>query len=177
MDKELLNNYCETGHSAHKIARLEGCSQSTVSRWLRFFGLTRFKPAPKKICVFCKTPLKKGESKFCSNKCQGALKKQVFLQGVSDGTLLLNPHNPQQIRRYILETREYRCVLCKLSEWNSVKIPLVVDHIDGNYMNCSQSNLRLICPNCDALLPTHKGKNRGSGRHSRRARYADKKSY
>ena len=46
----------------------------------------------------------------------------------------------------------------------SAQIPLIVDHIDGNYRNILDTNLRLICPNCDAQLSTYKGRNRGRGR-------------
>ena len=45
----------------------------------------------------------------------------------------------------------------------SAQIPLIVDHIDGNYRNILDTNLRLICPNCDAQLSTYKGRNRGRG--------------
>jgi len=38
-------------------------------------------------------------------------------------------------------------------------------------------NLRLVCGNCDMLLPTYKSKNKGNGRHNRRKRYAEGKSY
>ncbi|WIM86214.1 hypothetical protein PT015_14985 [Candidatus Mycobacterium wuenschmannii] len=40
-----------------------------------------------------------------------------------------------------------------------------------------RENLRLICPNCDSQLPTYKARNRGSGRHYRRQRYANGQSY
>ena len=53
----------------------------------------------------------------------------------------------------------------------------VLDHIDGNSENNWRSNLRLVCPNCDSQLPTYKAKNKGSGRHVRRTRYAEGKSY
>ena len=42
--------------------------------------------------------------------------------------------------------------------------------------NNNLDNLRLICPNCDALLPTFAGRNRGNGRVYRRLRYAEGKS-
>ena len=56
-------------------------------------------------------------------------------------------------------------------------MPLVLDHIDGHASNWRLKNLRLVCHNCDAQLPTYKGKNRGNGRHLRRERYAAGKSF
>jgi len=60
------------------------------------------------------------------------------------------------------------CELCRNETWNSFPIPLVCDHIDGNSENTDLSNFRNICPNCDALLPTYKGRNKGNGRIARR---------
>ncbi len=59
--------------------------------------------------------------------------------------------------------------MCGWSKVNpkSKQVPLVADHIDGNWRNNSENNLRLICPNCDALSPTYAGLNRGHGRRNR----------
>ncbi len=41
----------------------------------------------------------------------------------------------------------------------------------------NEENLSLICSNCDANLPTYKSKNKGNGRHYRRIKYKEGKSY
>ena len=46
-------------------------------------------------------------------------------------------------------------------------IPLEIEHIDGNYLNNSEENLILLCPNCHSLTATYKGANK-NGRKSRR---------
>lgn len=50
----------------------------------------------------------------------------------------------------------YKCsgTGCGISDWNNAPITLDVDHIDGNYLNCLQENLRFLCPNCHRQTPT-----------------------
>lgn len=46
-------------------------------------------------------------------------------------------------------------------EWNGQALPLILDHINGVNRDNRPENLRYLCPNCDALLDTRSGKNRG----------------
>jgi len=55
---------------------------------------------------------------------------------------------------------ELECSCCKLSEWQGQQIPIEIDHINGIHTDNRIENLRFICPNCHALTPTYKGKNR-----------------
>ena len=55
---------------------------------------------------------------------------------------------------------EHKCSNCNQSEWLDKPIPLELGHIDGDYSNNNLSNLRLLCPNCHALTPTYRGKNK-----------------
>ena len=73
------------------------------------------------------------------------------------------------IKRYLRRKFGDRCCLCGWSEVNlkTGKVPLVADHIDGNWRNNSEINLRLLCPNCDALTPTYAALNKGNGRENR----------
>lgn len=70
----------------------------------------------------------------------------------------------KRVRTYLINKYGHKCQICGLTEWMGVRIPLVCDHIDGSAKNCELKNFRIICNNCDSILPTYKGKNRGNGR-------------
>jgi hypothetical protein len=82
------------------------------------------------------------------------------------------------IRQYLADAQSQCCAICGgANVWLDLPLALVLDHIDGNPTNNRRENLRLVCPNCDSQLATFKSRNRGNGRHSRRQRYADGKSF
>jgi len=124
-------------------------------------------------CIQCGKRLKKNASKYCSARCMGIERKKETKNKIENGEYVYH----QSIKKYLIEKRLHKCEICGNTEWRGSLIPIVMDHIDGNSENNDLLNLRLVCANCDAQLPTYKSKNKGNGRHARRKRYAAGKSY
>ena len=52
------------------------------------------------------------------------------------------------------------CELCGLGElWMGQPISLILDHVNGVHDDNRLANLRIVCPNCAATLPTHCARN------------------
>jgi 5-methylcytosine-specific restriction endonuclease McrA len=74
-----------------------------------------------------------------------------------------------QVRRYLFEKYDSKCMVCKWGETNlfTKKTPLQIHHIDGNAQNCKEENLMLLCPNCHALTNNYGSRNKASVRTHR----------
>ena len=55
---------------------------------------------------------------------------------------------------------ERKCYKCEMTKWLNQLIPLELDHINGENFDNRIENLTLLCPNCHALTPTYRGKNK-----------------
>ena len=63
-------------------------------------------------------------------------------------------------RLFAAGLKEPRCELCGWAERApDGRIPVELDHISGDTNDNRLVNLRIVCPNCHALQPTHRGLN------------------
>jgi len=63
-------------------------------------------------------------------------------------------HLKERLFKEGLKKRE--CELCGQDEfWFGSKMALILDHINGVNNDNRFKNLRIVCPNCNATLPTH----------------------
>ncbi|HEX3671522.1 MAG TPA: HNH endonuclease [Candidatus Cybelea sp.] len=76
---------------------------------------------------------------------------------------------PHFLARVLRDYYGERCLRCGWSKRHpkTGKVPIEVEHIDGNWQNSRLTNLTLLCPNCHALTLTYRGLNRGRGREYR----------
>lgn len=132
-------------------------------------------PNPKKQrrpCPICNKEPARSYYKYCSNACQMEYQYRAIIEKWKRGEISgLNSMGvvSTSVKKYLRIKFGNKCCLCGWSEINPTTgvAPLVADHIDGNWRNNKEENLRLLCPNCDALTPTFSALNKGNGRANR----------
>lgn len=149
-------------------------SESTVASEKRKLAL---EGANRNANSWC---FEKNKIASCGNCFQSCKAKSRFKLRIKEaleiGTV---PSSYQLCKKMIAEVRGFKCEMidCLISEWKNQPVLLILDHIDGNSNNHSWSNLRTVCSNCDAQLPTYKARNKKSARAYRRERYAQGLTY
>jgi len=122
-------------------------------------------------CLNCKKEID-NRNKYCSNLCQKEFEYKEYIDKWKNnkvsglkGEYQISNH----IKTYLFNKYKNKCAKCGWGETNQYtnKIPLEVEHIDGNYKNNLEENLILLCPNCHSLTATYKGANLNKGRKSR----------
>jgi hypothetical protein len=131
--------------------------------------------ARQAFCAFCQDPMPyRGGKTYCSPKCTYEHRTE---RQMKEWLITGQFYENRTILKFLIKLDGYQCKECGISEWNGKRITLEVEHIDGDSEDSSRQNVCLLCPNCHSQTPTYKAKNKGSGRASRRARYAAGKSY
>jgi hypothetical protein len=130
----------------------------------------------ERVCTQCgNTKRMHPDQGFCSQTCSAQSKRDEKIRLWLDGGDVLTTRGKTAtahwIRDYLLEECCHRCSKCGWGEINphTGKVPLELEHIDGDFANNSRSNLEILCPNCHSLTATYKGANKKVGRP--RAKY------
>jgi len=111
--------------------------------------------------------------KYCNNRCQHDYQYQQYVsrwksgkESGMRGKVSISKH----IRRYLHEKHNGCCCKCGWSKMNPVtnKVPLEINHKDGDIDNNAESNLELLCPNCHSLTPNFGVLNAGKGKRGKK---------
>lgn len=126
-------------------------------------------------CIVCQKSIKSHRI-FCSRSCQAKDRQNRLIDdwltgkisGIKKGGRIINA-----VRTYLLNETNNSCSKCG---WNKInpymnKVPLEINHIDGNSENNVKENLEVLCPNCHSLTDSWKALNKGKG-NKERLRYS-----
>ena len=119
----------------------------------------------KRFCKNCNNEVPKD---FCNMKCKSEFddreNTRKWLNDEISGNSRYGTYQPF-IKRYLLNKFENKCCKCGWNEVHPItkKVPLHIDHIDGNFTNNRPENVTLLCPNCHSLTPTFGALNIGNG--------------
>jgi hypothetical protein len=123
-------------------------------------------------CLDCGVKLRRRYGrKYCSYKCQQDFARKIrikrWLAGEISGGSWHGVTN--WVRYWLVRQFGEKCVKCGWAEVNPAtgRIPVQVEHRDGDPNNHSPENLCLLCPNCHSLTSTFGGLNKGYGRSQR----------
>lgn len=160
--KRYPNSYCakcRKGSGKSKI-KTNCCVCGTELERKRWFK-ERF---PDSYCPRCKRTRFSGASKR-----SGETKYRNYIarwkQGLENG-MRGKTATSAHIRRYLFEKYTSMCSKCQWGETNpyTKKVPLEINHIDGDFTNNNEENLELLCPNCHSLTKHFRSCNKGRGR-------------
>lgn len=97
-----------------------------------------------------------------------------WLRGEEDG-MRGQSSLSHHIRNHLLKQADFKCDKCGWGETNTHtgRVPLEVNHKDGNFRNNSPANLEVLCPNCHSLTHHFRSLNKGNGRPGRKSTQVD----
>lgn len=163
LKEPIICKHCGNPHDYEKRNN-KFCSISCATT---FNNLLKIKKEYK--CLMCNSILDGKSKKYCNTICQMQYQMQHAIVNKTAST--------KTLKRFLIQEHGNKCWTCGITEWNKKEIVMDLEHIDGNSENNELKNLSLICPNCHSQTSTYKGANKGNGRHYRRVRYKQGKSY
>lgn len=171
----MLMNRCSNCNRETKNKKYcsRSCSASVNNR-----GLLRNQPGGTVqaratiLCRACASPISQKAKIYCSVSCQAKFQTQQMIQNWIDGTWDGSDSQgaSRVLKKYLIEQSGNKCSKCKWDRINPVtnKVPLEINHIDGDAYNNRQENLEVLCPNCHSLTPNYKALNKNGKRRYRK---------
>jgi hypothetical protein len=125
----------------------------------------------KQNCAYCYKDIvdkKYRKRKFCDTQCQQDYTISIFAHVWLTGQV--NTKSEKVVKHALIHLYGAKCFRCGWAERNlkTGRIPVELEHKDGNYENNHPDNVELLCPNCHSLTPTFRALNKGNGREFRR---------
>lgn len=118
-----------------------------------------------KKCIKCENKIPDNKE-YCSNECRIQINRDNRFEQIKNGDETLNF---RAYKKFLIFTYGNKCMNCGWGEKNETtnKVPIHLEHIDGNHKNNTLDNLKLLCPNCHSLTSTYGFLNKGNGRNER----------
>lgn len=196
--RSIIFDYCL--HCNHSLAEVpqyskykaprKFCNRSCAASYNNSVSPKRRRKYPpiEKVCPGCGAPfvtnLSGYEAIYCSQACgtrtvNARRNKDKVSRWLAGDFSDFHPEYmelPTAVRRYMLESADYACSACGWNETNPItgKVPLHIDHIDGDWGNPAKSNLRVLCPNCHSLTPNYGSLNKGNNTIDTIKRYRER---
>jgi hypothetical protein len=151
-DEKIIRDAVEKSECLSDVLRimgisLRGSNYTTVKKLITKYGIDISHFNPKLVRI------RKLNDYYKEN-----IKRDIFYY-LRDNIQVSSSSFKERLYKEGLKNRE--CEMCGQTEiWNGRKMSLVIDHIDGNSLNNKLENLMILCPNCNATLDTHCGKNK-----------------
>ncbi len=159
MRKKPFRGYCQSGCGNAVFSR------SSTWKYCSIACRNTDHKKPRGTCVGCHAPLPRPNQHYCSIPCQHEFQYRKKVQLLEAGNYRTTNFR-SFVRTYLVERLGEQCTRCGWQERNpkTGRVPIEVEHIDGNFENNLPENLTLLCPNCHSLTETFRGLNRGRGR-------------
>lgn len=130
-----------------------------------------------RLCKFCNSLIETSYGKrhgiFCSALCASKYRHKVaeseIFNKIEKGETTFGSsvrNDSWWFKRYLILKYGEKCMKCGWEQRNiyTNRIPIELEHKDGNCDNNALSNLELLCPNCHSLTPTYKGANKNKNK-------------
>jgi hypothetical protein len=104
--------------------------------------------------------------KFCGKKCEVEYRRNEMFKAIENGDLSFSE---QSYKQYLINKHGEKCMECGWCERHPItnKVPIQLEHVNGDSDDNSLKNLKLLWPNHHSLKLTYGALNKG-GKESKR---------